>query len=388
MTSPQPNATSSDDETLKKLLRERIAQLESREEDPPRSPDELAAEDAFQVASTAARALVSDTQIPPEEKLRVLQIMFTDCVSNVRALEYDLGLEEKRLSVAELDYSELGEDLRKVDASTNKLKALSRELSKQNKAMVEESERRTAEERGKREEIVDKFDEAMKDINARLNTEDFVDEEKDELATALEADLDNLQNQYDEREKFYEKSLADAVAKEKHQSEQFRTAQQNFENDELALITERRKLADFRRESKAILVEIGKITDHKTRVEEQSGERQHLLKRQSGDVKRLEQSSADLRKAMAKLSDETDELKTRSKETIARVKSSEEELDFWKAKSKSELDKRETLERLCRTLTEERTIMRKEVQAMKKAWHMLEKEIENLRMEINEPERP
>ena len=386
MTSPNP-VNANDQETLKQLLRDRIAQLESRGHDPPRSPDELAADDAFQVASTAARQLVADTDIPPDEKLRILQLMFTDCLSNVRALEHELGLEEKRLSVAELDYNELGDDLRKIEASTDKLKALSRELSKQNKAMIDESEKRTAEERGKREEIVDKFDEAMKDINARLNTGDFVDGEKDELASSLEADLEKLQAQYEEREKFYEKSLSEAIEKERTQSAQLRDAQQAYEKDDLALVTERRKLIDVRKKSTTTRIQIENITEKKNVIEQKTQQRQTALKRHEADIKRIQQSEADLKKAMQKLNAETEELKAKSKDMIAKVKSLEEDLEFWKAKSKSERDKRETLERLCRTLTEERTIMRKEVQAMQQAWQMLENEIENLRMEINEPEK-
>lgn len=383
----QTPPSSLNDESLKKLLRDRIAQLESREEDPPRSADEQAAEDAFQVACTAARALVADTDIAPDEKLRVLQLMHTDCVTNVRALEYDLGLEEKRLSVAELDYSELGEDLRKIEASTDRLKALSRELSRQNKAMVEESERRTAEERGKREEIVEKFDEAMRDINAKLNTDEFVDEEKDELASSLEADFEKLQAQYEEREKLYEKTLEEAISEERKQSAALTEAKQILDRDDLAMVTERRKLMDLKKKSAALVTEINKISEWRHNIEETARERQSSLKRQKADLLRLDQNEQGLRRAMTSLYEETEELKMKSKETIAKVKSFEEDLEFWKAKSKSELEKRETLERLCRTLTEERTIMRKEVQAMQAAWGMLENEIENLRMEIHEPEK-
>lgn len=387
MTSKQKSKTSNDDESLKKLLRDRIAQLESREEDPPRSADEQAAEDAFQVACTAARALVADEEIAPEEKLRVLQLMFTDCVTNVRGLEYDLGLEEKRLSVAELDYTELGEDLRKIEASTEKLKAQSREMSRQNKAMLEESARRTAEERGKREEIVEKFDEAMRDVNAKLNTNEFVDMEKDEMASKLEADFERLQTDYEEREKFYEKSMSEATAEERDQSEFLAEAERKFQSDELALVTERRKVTDLKKHYSYLTSEIEKIRDWRDDVEERAKERRHMLKRQETDLKRLEQTETNLRKVMTKLSDETEELKAKSKETIAKVKTCEEELEFWKTKSKSEFEKRETLERLCRTLTEERTVMRKEVQAMQAAWGMLEREIENFRMEINDPDK-
>lgn len=387
MTSTQSNKANNDDETLKKLLRDRIAQLESREEDPPRSADEQAAEDAFQVACTAARALVADKDIAAEEKLRVLQLMFTECVTNVRALEYDLGLEEKRLSVAELDYSELGDDLRKIETSTDKLKAQSRELSKQNKAMLEESERRTAEERGKREEIVEKFDEAMRDINAKLNTDEFVDEEKDELACKLEADFEKLQAQYDEREKYYEKAMNEATDEERNQAQLLRQAEERYERDEMMLVTERRKLADLKKQVAYLAAEINKISDWRERVQDRVVKREQVLKRQQVDLNRLDQTERSVRKAKIKICEEAEELKSKMKDTNAKVKVCEEELDFWKPKSKSALEKRETLERLCRTLTEERTIMRKEVQAMQAAWGMLENEIENLRMEINEPDK-
>lgn len=47
---------------------------------------------------------------------------------------------------------------------------------------------------------------------------------------------------------------------------------------------------------------------------------------------------------------------------------------------------RETLERLVRTVRDERPIMRKEVKAIQAAWGMLESEIENRRVEMNEPD--
>lgn len=382
MTSPQHVASS--EEHIKRLLRDRIAQLESRDEDPPKSPDEQAAEDAFQVASIAARALVADTEIGAEEKLRVLQSMFTDCIADVRSLEYDLGLEEKRLSVAELDYSELGDDLRKIEVLTDKLKTLSRELSKQNKSMMEESQRRTAEERTKREEIVAKFDEAMQDINAKLNTEEYVDDEKDDLVISLEADLERLQAQYDEREKFYESSLNQTSAVERRACEDLTQAEEHFSKDELALVTERRTLMDLKKRSRVLLADLNNIHERRRAIEHGAKERQDSLKRQRVDMKRLQQSVVDLGKVMSKLHADADRLKAKSSESSEKVRSLEGELEFWKAKSKGELEKRETLERLCRTLTEERTIMRKEVQAMQAAWNMLESEIENLRMEVNE----
>lgn len=386
MTSKQKVKSNKYEDTLRKLLRDRIAQLESREEDPPRSPEEQAAEDAFQVACTAARALVADKDIAPEEKLRVLQLMFTDCVANVRSLEYDLGLEEKRLSMAEIDYSELGEDVRKIEASTDKLKAQSRELSKQNKAMLEKSARLTAEEKEKREEIEHKFDEAMRDINTKLNSSEFRDDEKEQLASKLEEDYKQLQADYDEREKFYEQKLNEAKAKEDEQIKLLVEANREFQRDELATATENRKVSDVKKQCQQLSVEIEKIRHQHSGVGSRAKERRQALNRQEVDIRRLQQTEASLRKVMGKLSEETEELKVKSKDTIAKVKACEEELEFWKAKSKSEHEKRETLERLCRTLTEERTVMRKEVQAMKAAWGMLETEIENLRTEINEPD--
>lgn len=388
MTSKQKVKANKDEDTLRKLLRDRIAQLESREEDPPRSPEEQAAEDAFQVACTAARALVADKDIAPEEKLRVLQLMFTDCVANVRSLEYDLGLEEKRLSMAEIDYSELGEDVRKIEGSTDKLKAQSRELSKQNKAMLEKSARLTAEEKKKREEIEQKFDEAMRDINAKLNTNEFGDDEKEQLVSKLEADYKQLQGDYDEREKFYEQRLNEATAGENEQIKLLEEANRAFQSDELTTVNENRKLSDVKKQCQQLSAEIEKIRHQHSEVGNRAKERRHTLNRQEAEVKRFQQTESSLRKAMDKLTEETEELKVKSRDTIAKVKACEEELEFWKVKSKSEHEKRETLERLCRTLTEERTVMRKEVQAMKAAWAMLETEIENLRTEINEPDAP
>lgn len=386
MTSPQPGPAKNDEETLRQLLRERIAQLESREEDPPKSADEQAAYEAFHVASTAAQALVADSEISPEEKLRVLQLMYTDCISNVRDLEYDLGMEEKRLSVAELDYSELGEELRKIEASTEKLKAQSKELSRQNKAKLEESEKKSVEERERREEICRKFDEAMKEINSQLSQGEKGKDARDEVTEKLESKLDQLQVAYDKREVFYENTINAKTAEEKQHIDKLKQAQKKFEEDKAELTSEKVKVEEIRKRISHLRSEAGQLQVQRDECMRKKKERENALARQTADLKRLQQSIADLRKATSKLENESEELKTKSKETIAQVKSCEDELEFWKAKSRSELDKRETLERLCRTLTEERTIMRKEVEAMKQAWRLLENEIEDLRMEINEPQ--
>ncbi|CAN8061635.1 unnamed protein product [Agarophyton chilense] len=385
MTSPQP-ATRNDEETLRQLLRDRIAQLESREEEPPKSADEQAAYEAFHVASTAARALVADREISPEEKLRVLQLMYKDCISNVRDLEYDLGMEEKRLSVAELDYSELGEELRKIEASAEKLKAQSKDLSKENKIRLEESAKKSAAEREKREEICKKFDDAMKEINAQLNHDDGGENEADDPTGELESQLDQLQTAYEKRETFYEKTLEQPAKDEKKHFERLQRAEREFEEDRLNIMKERKRLEELRKRSANTKKEVEKFLMKRDEIGKCRQEREDALNRQAADLKRLQQSTAGLRKAMSKLDKETEELKNKSKETIAQVKACEDELEFWKSKTKSELDKRETLERVCRTLTEQRTIMRKEVQGMKEDWRELENEIENLRMEINEPE--
>ncbi|KAI0564111.1 golgin subfamily A member 6-like protein [Gracilaria domingensis] len=385
MTSPEPGAKN-DEETLRQLLQDRIAQLESREEDPPKSADEQAAYEAFHVASTAARALVADREISSEEKLRVLQLMYRDCISNVRDLEYDLGMEEKRLSVAELDYSELGEEMRKVEASAEKLKVQSKELSKENKIRLEVSAKKSAEEREKREEICKKFDEAMKEINAKLNQGDGIESEGDDPTQELESQLDKLQTAYEKREIFYEKTLAETSGEEKQHVDRLQKAEIEFDKDQSKLGTERKKLEELRKRTVPATKEADRLLLQRDEIMSTKKKREINLNRQGADLKRLRQSLADLQKAMSKLNKETEELKVKSKETISQVKSCEDELEFWRAKTKSELDKRETLERVCRTLTEERTIMRKDVQGMKEAWRELENEIENLRMEINEPE--
>eukprot|EP00178_Gracilaria_changii_P021242 TRINITY_DN63210_c0_g1_i1.p2 TRINITY_DN63210_c0_g1~~TRINITY_DN63210_c0_g1_i1.p2 ORF type:complete len:388 (-),score=95.12 TRINITY_DN63210_c0_g1_i1:2296-3459(-) len=385
MTSPQPE-TNNDEEALRQLLGDRIAQLESREEDPPKSADEQAAYEAFHVASTAARALVADHEISPEEKLRVLQLMYRDCISNVRDLEYDLGMEEKRLSVAEFDYSELGEEMRKIEASAEKLKAQSKELSKENKARLEVSAKKSAEEREKREEICKRFDEAMKEIHAKLSQGESIENEGDDPTEELEAQLDQLQAAYEKRETFYEKTLEETTYEEKQYVDQLKEAQREFESDQSKLAREKKKLEDLRKRTTQVKKELDKLLLERDEAVNSKNRRENDLNRQAADLKRLRQSLADLRKVKFKLDNETEELKTKSKETIAQVKSCEDELEFWKAKTKNEVDKREALERYCRTLTEERTILRKDVQRMKEAWRELENEIENLRMGINEPE--
>lgn len=382
MTSTQSQAAS--DEALKQLLSERIAQLESGEAERTKTADELAADDALAGATAVVHAVVADAATA-DEKLRVLQPMYADCVANVRALEYNLGLEEKRLSVVELDYGDLGDDLRKINLLTDKLKTLSRELSKQNKAIVEESERRTVEERVKREEIVAKFDEAMQDINVKLSSQERSVDHRDELVESLEARLRDLQGQYAEREQLYEEQHALGMANGLEYDRKFALseAEKACAADEEALAKERRVFRDLEQNVELLHKRVDTNQGRLVKCEERAGRQNEDSEKQSLDLRRLSQSALDLEKTRNSLLREEEKLRAKYLEVSDDVKELGTELEFWKGKARSEREKRETQERLCRTLTEERTVMRREVQAMQAAWVLLETEIEKLRSEIS-----
>lgn len=371
---------------MKTLLKERIAQLENGEAEPSKSVDERAADENLEGASAAVRQIVADDVLSVDEKLRVLQSMYTDYVADVRVLEYDLGLEEKRLSVAELDYGELGEDLRKVDLLTAKLKTLSRELSKQNKAIMEESERRTAEEREKREEIVSKFDEAMSDIHSKLNSQDTLTD-RDELVESLESELQHLQQKYDEREQIFEEQLSQDEHVEANSSASLTQAEDACTADQEALANERRILRDLEQKDVLLSKRVAESEEAMESYQAAAQERQAMLKKHTNDLEKWTKNVRELGKTKESLQDEAESLKAKSAEAAESTRHLDTDLEFWKSKAKSEREKREKLERVCRSLTEERTVMRKEVEAMQAAWVLLETEIESLRAEISgEPE--
>lgn len=216
--------------------------------------------------------------------------------------------------------------------------------------MIEDSESGNSEERSKREQIMANFD--MKVLES-IYTGEFVNEEEDNtntLVTSLKNDLENAQSEYDAREKFYEEPLSTVVVEEQKQRANLVEAKAALQKEELALIAGKQKLLDLTESTRLLVADIDSISKQRSDIERKACERGASLKRQAVDIKRLQQSEADVQKAKAKLSDEKKNLESKSKETKWKVNFFEAELKFWKSTSKSELDKRERLERLCRAI--------------------------------------
>lgn len=382
MTSVSPGGVNGD---LKQLLQDRIAQLESGEAEPPKTAEEKAADEGLEGASAALRAVASDTSLSLDEKLRLLQSMHSDCMTDVRALDFEVSAEEKKLNLTELDYAELSEDLRRVENLTEKLKSLSRELSRQNKSIHEESIRRTAEERERREGIVAKFNAALGDISEKLAQQSEAGNDYDDVPELLNQ-LSEIEEQYQEQEKAYEKEHEAELEKEEtkegdtdeviEQIEAMRVA------DEEAIVAEKKIIRELEQTAQRLRKRADVSTEQLSDVEKQVRDHHVELEKFGLGLEKTKKHNDDLLRAKGELVKEEKRLKAKSAEASSNTRMLESELEYWKGKSKTELEKRDTLERLCRTLTEERTVMQKEVQDMQAAWSLLEAEIHKLQSEM------
>lgn len=384
MTSTVPTTNG---EHLKKLLRDRIEELERNKKERPKNEHECEADEALNRSAAELHAIAADTALDAEAKVRALLKIHENVMADVSALETELTQIERRMVTTQADYEDVGDELQRTERVTEKLKKLSRELARQNKAILEESERRADVECAKREAIVAKFDDAMRDIHAKLAAgEDVAPPPRDDDLIVLRRQLRELSDEYEAREVRFKEQLeqeeADAHIQRDAETE-LQELQRQSEADLEALQAERRTLRELEQTAVRLRKRAKDAEEKMASLESHVRTHQDQLRKQTAGLSKYENSIAELERVWKTLEAEEESLKNKIAKCSENARLLNEELEFWKGKSKSETEKRQTLERLCRTLTEERSVMRKEVQAMQSAWVLLETEIENLRAEIS-----
>lgn len=393
MTSTIPTANG---EHLKKLLRDRIEELERNKKDRPKSDSEREADEALLRSEAQLKAIAADGALDSGAKVRALLKIHDEVMDDISTLDAELHQTERRMTTTEADCAEVGEDLRRTELVTEKLKKLSRELARQNKAILEESERRADDECAKREAIVAKFDDAMRDIHAKLATGDDVAPSSTYVQTSTAEELETLRRQlrelheeYEAREIRFGEELTSEAAEGggiDGVDDTLRELQQRTQADVEALGIDKRTLRELEQTSGRLRKRAKEAEDKVGMLENEVRAHQETLRKHTASLEKYEKTISEQERVRKTLQTEEENLKNKIAKCMENTRLLDAELEFWKGKSKSETEKRQTFERLCRTLTEERSVMRKEVQAMQSAWVLLEREIENLRAEIT-PER-
>ena len=118
-------------------------------------------------------------------------------LQNQRDLRCDLSITRTRAVLLDSELSVLQNDYEKSLVAHDKLAALSKELTRQNKVIEEEAEQRVTHERQMREEIVHRFNRAMMDINRKLSRQSCSREQREQYVAKLQRRVSDLRERYD-----------------------------------------------------------------------------------------------------------------------------------------------------------------------------------------------
>jgi len=332
---------------MERLLRDRMEQLEKGEGGGtlllPKSEEEREADIELEKSTEKLRMIATDGSLDASEKIAAFEKVYKEVSRETRSLEGELTLVEKQLRKAEAECSKLHDELRRAMRSIDKLKKTSRELAAQNKTI-----------------------------------------DSDDEMEGLKRKFAELEVQYEERELEYreidrESEDGDNDCNKKVLEE----LEKNFKSEKESLFKEKRNLKELEETTKRLKK---KADANEAKMKEYEKlinlEELTLEKERSINMKKLSKSIAEMERVKETLEKDEESLKKKTTECADNVRQLNSELDFWKSRSKSESEKRQSLEKLCRTLTTERTVLRKEVQAMQSAWVLLENEIESLRSEM------
>ena len=88
-----------------------------------------------------------------------------------------------------------------------KLEALCKELQKQNRNVLDQSKQASEEETKKRQELSDRFNDTIKDVQGKISNQEEERQKQVEENTKLREQLQNFLNQYEVRDKHFEHQL-------------------------------------------------------------------------------------------------------------------------------------------------------------------------------------
>lgn len=301
-----------------------------------------------------------------------------------RDLRCDLSSTRTRALLLDSEYVVLHSEYERCLAARDKLEALSRELTRQNKTIDEESENRVMEEKRLREEIVHRFNVAMIDINKKLARQSTTREQRDRYVQNLQSKLADLRERYDTREQHFEQQIRRrqlekqlAMAKRRqvldghqdtakhlsHLREELKEAQEEHDQLSAKLISYRETICDGE--------SLMESTEQLYQTQRNQIEEAHA------EVKQVQSANSTVRNT-------NNSTNVHIKAMEAECSRLEAAINETRQVERLERAKVEALEKLCRQVTCERSELHSEILVMQDAWTNLKQEIEALKDQVGD----
>ncbi|XP_064412104.1 beta-taxilin isoform X6 [Latimeria chalumnae] len=301
----------------------------------------------------------------PEEKMEALIKKYAELLEEHRADQKQLKLLQKSQALLSKEKDQLQSEHSRAILARSKLESLCRELQRHNKTLKEETLQRAREEDEKRKEVTVHFQTTLADIQAQIEQQSERNVKLCQENSELGEKLKNIIDQYEVREEF------DKVFKH-------RELQQKLVDAKLEQAQELMKEAEERhqREKEYLLKQAIECTKKCQGMKEQELQLKKQLALYSGKFEEFQGTLAKSNEVFASFKEEMDKM-------TKKMKKLEKETAIWRTRfescNKAMIDmieektlrdkeyeclqlKIQRLEKLCRTLQEERTGLYQKIQ--------------------------
>ncbi|XP_064412102.1 beta-taxilin isoform X4 [Latimeria chalumnae] len=302
----------------------------------------------------------------PEEKMEALIKKYAELLEEHRADQKQLKLLQKSQALLSKEKDQLQSEHSRAILARSKLESLCRELQRHNKTLKEETLQRAREEDEKRKEVTVHFQTTLADIQAQIEQQSERNVKLCQENSELGEKLKNIIDQYEVREEQFDKVF-------KH-----RELQQKLVDAKLEQAQELMKEAEERhqREKEYLLKQAIECTKKCQGMKEQELQLKKQLALYSGKFEEFQGTLAKSNEVFASFKEEMDKM-------TKKMKKLEKETAIWRTRfescNKAMIDmieektlrdkeyeclqlKIQRLEKLCRTLQEERTGLYQKIQ--------------------------
>ncbi|KAI0566101.1 chromosome segregation protein SMC [Gracilaria domingensis] len=304
-----------------------------------------------------------------------------------RDLRCDLASTRARALVLDSEFVVLHTEFDRSVAARDKLDALSRELMRRNKLIDEEAEQRILDEKKMTEDIVQRFNNAMTDINRKLNSQSRSREQRDRYISILRNKLRDLRERYDMREQHFKqqihrKHLEQQLAVAKHRE---LVEKHSKVRKQLCALQADLQALETQQQQQQTLVDEYRCTIQESERYLQSTEQ--LFHSQKTEIEDMQAEAKQLQSTNATARNTNNSTNVHIKAMESECKRLEASITQKREVERKERTKIEALEKLCKQVTKERTELHSEILVMQDAWSNLKEEIEALKDQVGESSR-
>lgn len=346
--------TENGDKNVQDALEAKIAQMSAK-----KTEDKSGEKELSRLYKKATKDLKEQLDaIPSEsEKVKLLERKFLEKVHQCNTADRKVDNLQRSLEVAQRDKDNLTNELSRTNAVKSKLETLCKELQKQNKNVLEQSKQISTDEQRKRQELSEKFSETIKDVQNKIANHDEERVKQDQENIKLREQLQSFINQYEVRDKHFEHQLKAKDLECQLAEAKLRQAEE--------LSNKAIERADLYRQQALGLAEREVVLKEQINTySEKFKELQETLTKSNEVFTSFKKDSDKMQKRIKASEKERLTAEKLAQKSIKELQEVNERHEALKKEAADNKKKKERMETLCRTLTQERADLKDKLRAL------------------------